>query len=468
MKRPWSFTFPFHPLTILCILLLTSCTKNSEPAAVEVKEYSIEQLSFPKKSIEVGAETRSDFLKNSLLPWASSPDSLLAKLESFPGKELPYLEKYRADDSWYGEHKKPHTWQEREALIANADAGSFPNFVYKGIVVQHTDLRRLPTERPGFDQPKKAGEGYPFDYFQETALWANTPLQILHLSRDKQWGYVISPIYKGWVSMQAIALVDQEFISAWTTGQYARPLSDNVVLNPKGSLFAIKAKMGMLLPYRELDNQADSLEIYMASSSENQQARLLKVSVAKKELAFGDYPMEEKTLKPLVRALLGRPYGWGGALENRDCSSMIRDLMSTYQIWLPRDSGDQMEIGHHFDFPEAADQKLALLDKEAIPFLTILRKKGHNMLYVGKSPEGEPLIFHAIWGLKSSVPNNELGDYLDAYPLEGMHRADDGEFKGRIVIGQSVITSVHLGQDEQNRTRSQLDQMYAMTLLQPN
>ncbi|WP_181044138.1 SH3 domain-containing C40 family peptidase [Aureicoccus marinus] len=435
---------------------------------MKVIEYRLEQLSFPKKPIKISTKTQTTFLKNSLLPWASSPDSLLAKLASFPGKELTYLEKYRADDNWYGEHKKPHNRQEREALIANADAGSFPNFVHKGLVVQHTDLRRLPTERPGFDQPKKAGEGYPFDYFQETALWANTPLQILHLSRDKQWGYVISPIYKGWVSMQAIALVDEEFISAWTTGHYARPLSDNVVLNPEGSLFAIKAKMGMLLPYSELDKQADSLEVFMAASTENKQARLLKVRVAKKEVAMGDYPFEEKTLKPLVSALLGRPYGWGGALENRDCSSMIRDLMSTYQIWLPRDSGDQMEMGHHYDLPDTADQKLELIEKEAVPFLTILRKKGHNMLYVGKSPEGEPLIFHAIWALKSSVPHEELGNYLDQYPLEGMHQADDGEFKGRIVIGQSVITSVHLGQDEQNRTRSQLDQMYAMTLLQPN
>lgn len=457
-------------LFFITLGLITACNKTTETLVqrVEIEKYTADQLNYPKEEVPISEFTKQVFLNNSLLPWESSSDSLLAKLGSFPGKKLPYLEKYGADDSWYGEHKKPHTRAEREALIANADSGSFPNFVHKGLVIQHTDLRRLPTERPGFDQPKKAGEGYPFDYFQETALWANTPLQILHLSRDKQWGYVISPIYKGWVSMQAIALVDQEFISAWTTGQYARPLSDNLVLNPKGSLFAIKAKMGMLLPYSELDNQADSLEVFIASSTENQQARLLKARVAKKELAFGDFPFEEKTLKPLVNALLGRPYGWGGALENRDCSSMIRDLMSTYQIWLPRDSGDQMEIGHHFDFPKTADQKLALLDKEAIPFLTILRKKGHNMLYVGKSPEGEPLIFHAIWGLKSSVPNKELGDYLDAYPLEGMHQADDGEFKGRIVIGQSVITSVHLGQDEQNRTRSQLDQMYAMTLLQPN
>jgi len=68
-----------------------------------------------------------------------------------------------------------------------------------------------------------------------------------------------------------------------------------VVLNPKGSFFAIKAKMGMLLPYSELDNEADSLEVFIASSTFNQQARLLKVKVAKKEMATGNYPMVEKT-----------------------------------------------------------------------------------------------------------------------------------------------------------------------------
>jgi len=98
-------------------------------------------------------------------------------------------------NEWYGENKKPHKRFLREAIVNNVAMNTFPNFLKKGIVIAHTNLRRLPTNRPGFDVYSKAGEGYPFDYFQETNLWANTPLQLLHLSNDKQWCYVISPYY---------------------------------------------------------------------------------------------------------------------------------------------------------------------------------------------------------------------------------------------------------------------------------
>ena len=142
---------------------------------------------------------------------------------------------------------------------------------------------------------------------------------------------------------------------------------------------------------------------------------------------------------------------------------MIRDLLGTYNIWLPRDSKDQMNIGRTYDFPSTPDEKIALIKEKAIPFFTILRKKGHNMLYVGNAPNGEPLILHAIWGLKTSYNNERLARFLDEYPIEGIHQDKDGQLKGRYIIGETVITSVNIGQTEHGVAVPLIDEIYAMT-----
>ncbi|MEO0901491.1 MAG: SH3 domain-containing protein, partial [Bacteroidota bacterium] len=406
---------------------------------------------------------KSEFIRKFFAPWESSPDSLLLSLDSFPGKEPAYLEKYLNDDEWYGENKKPHKKSHREKVVNNSDVTSFPNFLRKGIVISHTDLRRIPTNRPGFDTYSNAGEGYPFDYFQETALWANTPVFIAHISKDKQWCYAISSLYKGWVSMHDIALVDEEFITQWSSKDFCLPLSDDISLQTPNSNYAINAKIGMVLPYDAAPESSDKVQVYYANTDESQNARILKAEVDKNAFAFRNFSFDGNTLKQLVSHLAGKPYGWGGKLENRDCSAMIRDLLGTYRIWLPRDSGDQIEVGNKYEFPDSVDEKVKLIKEKGVPFLTILRKKGHNMLYVGDAPNGDPLILHAIWGLKTSYSDENLETFVSNYPVEGIHQAEDGTFKGRFVIGESVITSVYAGSGTDGVTPSLIDEMYAMT-----
>ncbi|MEL6919112.1 MAG: NlpC/P60 family protein, partial [Bacteroidota bacterium] len=240
------------------------------------------------------------------------------------------------------------------------------------------------------------------------------------------------------------------------------PLSDYLNLQNPVSNYAINAKIGMVLPYETISNDPDKIRVYYANSDEHQIAQILKAEVNRDNVAFTNFSFNESTLKQLVSNLVERPYGWGGNLENRDCSALIRDLLGTYRIWLPRDSKDQMDVGHKYEFPEAAEEKVKLIRQKGIPFLTILRKKGHNMLYVGDAPNGEPLILHAIWGLKTSYSNNQLADFLTTYPIEGMHKDLDGNIKGRYIIGESVITSVHIGSDNKV-TVPLIDEIYAMT-----
>ena len=66
--------------------------------------------------------------------------------------------------------------------------------------------------------------------------------------------------------------------------------------------------------------------------------------------------------------------------------------------------------------------KVATIRREGVPWLSLLYLPGHVMLYLG-SPEGEPRVLHAMWGLKTRGPQGE----------------------GRRVVGRVVITSLSPG-----------------------
>lgn len=453
--------FPLWLVLANCFVGCNNPKKETHTITVETFEQS--ELSYPDSAVVISKATRAAFLNNFFVTWNKSSEQLLDSLNPFPGKELTYLSQYMGDDEWYGENKKPHKKWQRQAIVNNVDTTSFPNFLKKGLIVAHTNLRRIPTNRPGFDSYSKAGEGFPFDYFQETNLWINTPLQLVHLTNDKQWCYVISPYYKGWVQMKDIGVVSDEFMEDWLTGTYAMPLFDGVNLKDSNSMYAVNAKLGALLPCVPVQNGLDSIMVYYANADENQNAKILKAIIPKDQVALSDFEFNRVNLQQLVSNLIGRPYGWGGNLENRDCSSMIRDLMATYQVWLPRDSKDQMEIGKVYELADTREEKMQLIQEKGIPFQTILRKKGHNMLYVGNADNGEPLIFHAIWGLKTTYSDTELAKFLSQYPIEGIHLEEDGTLKGRHIIGEAVITSVMAGQGNTDVTIPLIDEIYAMT-----
>jgi hypothetical protein len=65
-----------------------------------------------------------------------------------------------------------------------------------------------------------------------------------------------------------------------------------------------------------------------------------------------------------------------------------------------------------------------------VPFLTLVRKPGHIMLYIG-SKDGEPVVLQTIWGLKTR------------------HRG----IEGRRIIGRTVISTLEPGADLPNLAR---------------
>jgi hypothetical protein len=129
----------------------------------------------------------------------------------------------------------------------------------------------------------------------------------------------------------------------------------------------------------------------------------------------------------IANEMIGEPYGWGGLYGNRDCSSMTRDFFAVFGIWLPRHSEDQVkEAGRYINLSGIPpEQKEKIILEKGIPYLTLLWRKGHVMLYIG-AKNGQALIFHNIWGIRTK-------------DLRGQ--------EGRKIIGQAVITTLRPGRE---------------------
>ena len=120
------------------------------------------------------------------------------------------------------------------------------------------------------------------------------------------------------------------------------------------------------------------------------------------------------------------PYGWGGLLDNRDCSMFLRDLFLPFGVFLPRNSKDQAAIEKkgYVDLSKfSIEEKLDYLKHNAVAFGTLLYMRGHVLLYVGQK-DGEPLVLHDVWGF--------------AYNEDAKEK--------RFVVGRPVISTLHLGE----------------------
>jgi hypothetical protein len=460
--------FPFYIL--LSLFLLTACHTEMMPDWSEILTNSLyqpEDIDYGVDFPSIAPEMDADFNARYFRPWHVKPDSLAVALENVPGPDETFLPKYLDDPEYYGENKRRHSDKRRRQLKEKVDFSGFPSVHQQGITIRHTNIRRLPIAQPGYDRYDKAGEGFPFDYFQETALWANAPVLVLHKSTDGAWSYVLTASYKGWIPTNDLALTDEKFMKEWERGQYCAVMTDEIAVHSKGGRFLFTGKLGMLLPHVPKGDDASTRQVYAAVSNANGQAVIKTCQLNNQQVLPKPLPFDGKYLQRTISELHGNPYGWGGFWENRDCSSSIKDLYVPFGIWVPRNSADQAHCGKTtIELPEDSDQKLALIKEKGVPFLTILYKRGHAMLYVGLNEEGEPLIFHTVWGLKSYHKAPGMAVILKKYPLEGMHFNEDKElFESRKIIGQTAITTLTIGEEDLAIRRRIIDELTFMTVL---
>lgn len=435
-------------LSFLClILLLSACAPRLADRPVadlttlpqDAGVYHGLAPDTPLLSPEAQHKTYAYFLAAHFGPWERQQPRHTTE-EAFWG-----LDRYSTKQI-FGENTllRDPAWLENLRKISRVEA--YPSISRRAIAVTNINMRVLPTAEPAFYDFSQAGEGFPFDYMQNSLVLAGTPLYACHLSEDKQWVLVESRFVFGWVPMRDIAWVDDDFAKKFRTGTYAAITRDRVPVSDETGMFLFRGEVGMMLPVVPGSETTDGLTLAVPVRDDRGNAVLRHAVLANTAAEPMPIPATPANFARLANAMLGRPYGWAGLYGNRDCSAVTLDLMAAFGIPLPRHSSRQIEAGVVFPLENLTRrEKKKLILENATPFLTLVGKPGHVMLYIGQR-DGQPVVMHASWGLKT----RKNGGY------------------GRKIIGQAVITTLEPGLERSDLARPQgilLEKVYAISVL---
>ena len=259
------------------------------------------------------------------------------------------------------------------------------------LTVDRTDLRLLP-ESAGWFESK---DDTHYDQLQATVIDPCEPVIVLIDSQDKEFVFVESRTYAGWVKPSALAFTDR---ATWL--KYAAPQNYLTVIASRKTIPHGKAffQMGGRVLMRAPDLQKDGTwAIYMPTVDANGTIVEQGLNVANDNgVVKGALACSENNLIRQAFRFLGEGYGWGGLEKNVDCSSFTQDVYRSVGIELPRDSSKQ---------EKAMTRSISLRSMNRAQRLDILKKSkpgslifvpGHVMIYLGTDDNGEPLVIHAL------------------------------------------------------------------------
>lgn len=377
---------------------------------------------WPAPSQQALQQAYEAFRQRHFAPWRQ-------KTSGYSRSEALWAVQAYGNRQGFGENLRPRDASWFKELTEAVTPEAFPSLAQRAIAVRNTSLRSMPTHKPFFYDPSEAGEGFPFDYFQNSALWAGTPMFISHQSADGGWLYAEAPFAAGWVPVEDLARVDETFIQQWQGKPLEVVLRDNVPVRAAGGDFLFSAHLGTLLPRME----SGAGKVLAPVRTARGEAVLREAVVSGTASAPFPLPLSPQRVAELARGLMGQSYGWGGLYENRDCSATTRDLLTPFGIWLPRNSKPQARAGRHISLEGlSTQQKEKRLLQEGIPFRTLVGQPGHIMLYLGEY-DGRAMLLHTIWGLRTE---------------------DECGRTGRQVIGRTVITTLTPGRELEAVQRS--------------
>jgi hypothetical protein len=435
-------------LSLFLVLLVCGCASIPETIR-DIQVLTQDHMAYIDKStseqeiISVDDQKKADDHYNSLYfgPWHRDKpyyqiDIVERGFKKY-GKNLGYGENGR---------KLKKSWL--KALIASADLDHYPNSGLTAITIENADLRVMPTHKPRFFDVSYSHNGYPFDTLQESSIAPNTPLFISHVAKDKDWVLVETPSVVGWMSARSIALVNSDFIKAWETGHYAVFVKDKIPLYDENGRYLFRAPLGAMFPIIGEDAKTRTLRVALAD--DNGKARMKTAVVTKEAVTAKPLKLTHFNIAKIANELINEPYGWGGLYQNRDCSSLIKDMFAPFGIWLPRNSTDQAQEGGTFiDLRDlSAAEKESIILTRGVPYLTLIWRKGHIMLYMGNY-QGKPLIFHNIWSVRTE-------DLLGRV--------------GRKIVGHAAITTLNPGlefRNEDTPRNNYVNSILGMTVITP-
>ncbi len=392
-------------------LLFTACS---------IKEPIIEQPQPKISDLELLATTANDdsidsqkaskdFFDKYFKPWSATKVSF-SKIEAMWGNSYRYKKVYLENHQL-----ATADWFDKQIINSNFD--DYNTLTKKAIILKNTNIRVLPTNSPMFYDPTQPGEGFPFDYNQNSAIKINTPIMVSHLSKDRAWAYVESGNVGGWVEIGTIAFVDKKFIQEFKNSNYFVSVKEKFpIYDP---IFREYVKVATIFP-----KKGD--EYIIAKKDDDLNAVITYINLNDDEIEAMPLAFNTQNRIKIAKQLMDEPYGWGGFLNNRDCSSFTQDYFATFGKYLHRNSKSQISNGKYLDMSNLSnDEKKEFVKKNGVPFSTLVYLKGHIMLYIGIKGN-EPLVMHNMWSVRLK---------------------DETGKKYRYIIGKATITTLEPGKE---------------------
>ncbi len=414
-------------LTLISItLLFTACSYKNRPI-LDTQKYSqnpssyTKNLKIPNLNQNILAKK---FKKNYFKIWDLEKLSFTKEEATWGNiylKKEIYLEnRFKASKKWF------------KSQIENSNFKNYNQVLQKAILTKNSDFKVFPTKNRMFYNPNRAGEGYPFDYNQNSRVKINTPILISHYSKDKAWAFVQSNSILGWIRADNFLIVDKKIQKEFRGKELYVVVKEGFEVFDKNLLEELK--VGTFFPKK--DNKF-----------------LLATNRGLKEVSISDYKIKKfpikfnsKNIESLSKEFIGELYGWGGINNYRDCSSFTQDFFSPFGIYLKRNSKSQTQLHKYINLSKlSTKKKKEHILKNSIPFLTLIYLKGHIMLYIGEK-NNEPLVMHNVWGVRT----------FDIW----------GE-SSRNIIGKTVITTLKPGVELFNADKSKtiLERIRGIVLL---
>ncbi len=291
-----------------------------------------------------------------------------------------------------------------------------------GVAVRQTDLRRFPTAAKAFRTPEDRVD----DQFQDTTLHTFEPLLSFGLSRDREWRYVISRTYAGWVRDHDVADMTQAEFERWAHPQHVLVVADTGVAtqpNPYHPAVSNKAvEFAAVLPLWDAEREFGSIHVAWPCRSEAGTLTPMMASIRDNgRTQVGYLPFTRESIVRVAFRLLGERYGWGGAFGMHDCSSFVMDVYRTVGVQLPRDAAMQeVALPNRIVIPQKASITARMDILAGLSAGDLLFMPGHVMMYLG-AEGGKHYVIHGFAGYVDRVNGRARYVSVDAVmvsPLE--------------------------------------------------
>lgn len=291
-----------------------------------------------------------------------SKEEILDFINSY---KIPNLPKYDGNSEITNEQTK--------IILENRNIEEVTNLnnIQKGIIVNRSNLKSFPTNIHFYDEKNMNN----FDNLQESELHINTPVLILHESKDKEWYFILTNTYFGWVKKDDVALSTEEDFNYFINDK-----SFAIITTPILEIDDDILDMSVKLPY--ISSTKDSYKLVLPKKDKNGYVSKKYINVSKNNANVGYLPYTKRNIYIQAIKYKDINYSWGGMDKGVDCSSYVSNVYRTFGFMFPRNTLSQNNsVGNIISLSNLSNKEK--LDIIKFDYPSLLYQPGHVMIYLG-------------------------------------------------------------------------------------